>query len=433
MSHAKALYKNNMMGLPTKVSVFDAIAYDEAGTRVSYSVKNNGTGIDYTEVSVPGVGVFRSTSSATGFSLDRQDLVVDNTDSRSRWQSKEFDGDHGKYYFGARFFDPTFAMWLSPDPAGQYLNPYSYGGDPINAVDLYGLWKLGVGITVGWNHGFTLGVGAALDMTLGNWKLTGDFGYSHNFRDGSNTITAQSGANINIGIFGVGGANYWDKNWNFRGGTWYVETFAGAGVEGFAGYEHGYGGTKGRGMYVGFRGFGFDAEMTQNFGATFGGSGTMNVYEYDFGVHESGMSREKLEKSLKEYESIKNDDDKEAPYNQEVYVTDMDDPLSADKGNDPRDFGMTIGEYLAHSHNTVVRHLDKPSKADMAYAVDYVALYPMASAPSFLLILPEPEAEYSNGRIKSFNGSGEIKTWSMDDYGRGSWGLNWRYHGRNNR
>lgn len=160
MSHAKALYKNNMMGLPTKVSVFDDIAYDETGTRVSYSVKNNGTGIDYTEVSVPGVGVFRSTSGATGFSLDRQDLVaggfrkgnfayfpvtdaqgnvrgyatteglvsamdyypygtvvdlvVDNTDSRSRWQSKEFDGDHGKYYFGARFFDPTFAMWLSP-------------------------------------------------------------------------------------------------------------------------------------------------------------------------------------------------------------------------------------------------------------------------------------------------------------------------------
>ena len=363
-----------------------------------------------------------------------QKLLQANGDMPSeQYTGKEYVGRLGLYYFGARFFDPTFAMWLSPDPAGQYLNPYSYGGDPVNAVDLYGLWKLGVGITVGWNHGFTLGVGAALDMTLGNWKLTGDFGYSHNFRDGSNTITAQSGANINIGIFGVGGANYWDKNWNFRGGTWYVETFAGAGVEGFAGYEHGYGGTKGRGMYVGFRGFGFDAEMTQNFGATFGGSGTMNVYEYDFGVHESGMSREKLEKSLKEYESIKNDDDKEAPYNQEVYVTDMDDPLSADKGNDPRDFGMTIGEYLAHSHNTAVRHLDKPSKADMAYAVDYVALYPMASAPSFLLILPEPEAEYSNGRIKSFNGSGEIKTWSMDDYGRGSWGLNWRYHGRNNR
>lgn len=55
MSHAKALYKNNMMGLPTKVSVFDDIAYDETGTRVSYSVKNNGTGIDYTEVGASGM------------------------------------------------------------------------------------------------------------------------------------------------------------------------------------------------------------------------------------------------------------------------------------------------------------------------------------------------------------------------------------------
>lgn len=235
MSHAKALYKNNMMGLPTKVSVFDDIAYDETGTRVSYSVKNNGTGIDYTEVSVPGVGVFRSTSGATGFSLDRQDLVaggfrkgnfayfpvtdaqgnvrgyatteglvsamdyypygtvvdlvVDNTDSRSRWQSKEFDGDHGKYYFGARFFDPTFAMWLSPDPAGQYLNSYSYGGDPINAVDYDGklswasfgkaaLAVAGLGVAAGVAPAVALGAGMGADAMAGGSLSMGMLGLS---------------------------------------------------------------------------------------------------------------------------------------------------------------------------------------------------------------------------------------------------------------
>lgn len=259
MSHAKALYKNNMIGLPTKVSVFDDlptsvtlsqvnssagvsgtksnidIAYDETGTRVSYSVKNNGTGIDYTEVSVPGVGVFRSTSGATGFSLDRQDLVaggfregnfayfpvtdaqgnvrgyatteglvsamdyypygtvvdlvVDNTDSRSRWQSKEFDGEHGKYYFGARFFDPTFAMWLSPDPAGQFSNPYTYGGDPVNAVDYDGklswasfgkaaLAVAGLGVAAGVAPAVALGAGMTVDAMAGGSLSMGMLGLS---------------------------------------------------------------------------------------------------------------------------------------------------------------------------------------------------------------------------------------------------------------
>ena len=50
-------------------------------------------------------------------------------------QDKEFDGEHGKYYFGARYFDLFFGMWMSPDPAGQFANPYTYGGDPVNFVD----------------------------------------------------------------------------------------------------------------------------------------------------------------------------------------------------------------------------------------------------------------------------------------------------------
>ena len=85
-----------------------------------------------------------------------------------------YDGEHGKYYFGARYFDPFFGMWMSPDPAAvffrevyaplkwrdfiekdilqrsngeavllkhsfrasaQFANPYTYGGDPLNYVD----------------------------------------------------------------------------------------------------------------------------------------------------------------------------------------------------------------------------------------------------------------------------------------------------------
>ena len=63
------------------------------------------------------------------------DLAHDNAEDSRRWQSKEFDSDINKYYFGARFYDPLFGLWLTPDPAGQFANPYTYGGDPLNYID----------------------------------------------------------------------------------------------------------------------------------------------------------------------------------------------------------------------------------------------------------------------------------------------------------
>lgn len=161
------------------------IAYDENGDRVWYSYSGTGQDRGFTEITVPGVGVYRADrgDGADGeFRLVRMDLVAggyrdaggsvhfpvkdaqgnvrgyassaglesaydyypygtavelsaNGADDRRRWQGKEFDGEHGKYYFGARYFDPFFALWASPDPAGQFANPYSYGGDPVNYVD----------------------------------------------------------------------------------------------------------------------------------------------------------------------------------------------------------------------------------------------------------------------------------------------------------
>ena len=59
-----------------------------------------------------------------------------------QYTGKEYDGRLGLTYFGARYFDPSFALWLTPDPAGQYLNPYSYGGDPVNFIDGDGRWGI---------------------------------------------------------------------------------------------------------------------------------------------------------------------------------------------------------------------------------------------------------------------------------------------------
>ena len=38
------------------------------------------------------------------------DLAHSNAEDSRRWQSKEFDSDLNKYYFGARFYDPLFGL-----------------------------------------------------------------------------------------------------------------------------------------------------------------------------------------------------------------------------------------------------------------------------------------------------------------------------------
>ncbi|MCQ2050191.1 MAG: hypothetical protein MJZ22_04220, partial [Candidatus Saccharibacteria bacterium] len=215
---------NNAAGeLPGVESSVD-VAYDESGARVWYSYNDFTGAKGFTEVTIPGVGVYHAekTGGVDGrFALRRMDLVaggfrddggvarfpmtdaqgnvrgyattqgiqgaydyypygtvvdlqVDGGADDKRWQDKEFDGEHGKYYFGARYFDPFFALWMSPDPAGvffrvtlarlksrsfiekdilrlsdgeavlpkrsfgvsgQFANPYTYGGDPVNFAD----------------------------------------------------------------------------------------------------------------------------------------------------------------------------------------------------------------------------------------------------------------------------------------------------------
>ena len=41
------------------------------------------------------------------------DLAHGNAEDSRRWQSKEFDSDLNKYYFGARFYDPSLCSLAS--------------------------------------------------------------------------------------------------------------------------------------------------------------------------------------------------------------------------------------------------------------------------------------------------------------------------------
>lgn len=207
------------------------IAYDDGGDRLWYSYNKLSDGSGMTRVTLPGVGVYEATKTngVNGtFKLVRKDLVAggyrdeaghahfpvmdaqgnvrgyatsdgiqsaydyfaygtvmdlstDAGDDNKRWQDKEFDGEHGKYYFGARYFDPFFGMWMSPDPAGQFANPYTYGGDPVNFVDPNGEFAF-IPVLVGSIVGAVIGGSSALysctkSKGSGNWgDCLGDFG-----------------------------------------------------------------------------------------------------------------------------------------------------------------------------------------------------------------------------------------------------------------
>ena len=75
-----------------------------------------------------------------------------------KFTAKELDEETGLYYYGARYLDPRYSMWLSTDPAlSQYMagssvgcggvfnpvnfNLYHYGGNnPVKYTDPTGMW-----------------------------------------------------------------------------------------------------------------------------------------------------------------------------------------------------------------------------------------------------------------------------------------------------
>src|SRR5690606_34062818 len=56
-----------------------------------------------------------------------------------KFNAKELDDETGNYYFGARYYDPKFSVWLSVDPLAEKNNfesPYAYvHHNPLNFID----------------------------------------------------------------------------------------------------------------------------------------------------------------------------------------------------------------------------------------------------------------------------------------------------------
>src|SRR5574344_2175976 len=76
-----------------------------------------------------------------------------------------------------------------------YVNPYSYGGAPLNYIDPTGMWAIGLGLVVGWDNksGWSFGVGAAADFEI----IGANFSYTFN-QDGSKSLNLGVNANIPI-------------------------------------------------------------------------------------------------------------------------------------------------------------------------------------------------------------------------------------------
>ena len=237
-------------------------------------------------------------------SIDAEESSADNR----RWQSKELDSEYGKYYFGARYYDPVLGLWTSPDPAGQFQNPYTYGGDPVNYVDPSGMWSAGIGFVFGWDgeHGWQMGFGSAMDFGFGlpgfntsytwnqdgsnSFNLGGDgsiwlgaldlsygLSFSWNTYSGS-VLSAHSGACFGkegIACAGMesGYALSWDRSGDFMGMTAYIgayyEVFGGL-ERVSTGYEEGFLGMEGRGLYAGATVAGLHAEVSERDGDSWG-------------------------------------------------------------------------------------------------------------------------------------------------------------------
>ncbi|MBE6325919.1 MAG: hypothetical protein E7077_02470 [Bacteroidales bacterium] len=81
------------------------------------------------------------------------------------FNAKELDNETGLYYYGARYLDPTGAMWLSVDPLFEKyagMSPYSYcAGNPVKMVDPDGreLMDIFKGAIAVINDNIMLGVG----------------------------------------------------------------------------------------------------------------------------------------------------------------------------------------------------------------------------------------------------------------------------------
>ncbi len=69
-------------------------------------------------------------------------VTKENVEIERKFTGQVMDKESGLYYYNARYYDPDTARFLTPDPAMDGVNHYTYvNGNPIKYNDPTGLWK----------------------------------------------------------------------------------------------------------------------------------------------------------------------------------------------------------------------------------------------------------------------------------------------------
>ena len=86
--------------------------------------------------------------SAFGESLIEKNTNYGQFSSPYRFNAKELDGETGNYYYGARYYNPVWGVWLGVDPLAErspQYSPYVFTfNNPILFVDTDGRWPYSV-------------------------------------------------------------------------------------------------------------------------------------------------------------------------------------------------------------------------------------------------------------------------------------------------
>ena len=132
------------------------------------------------------------------------------------------------YYYGARYLDPKYSMWLSTDPAlGEYIpqagsdtsnlpgmgglfnhvnhNLYHYAGNnPVKYVDPTGMWVLSLGVfaSAGAGVGGSVTTGIAIGYSKEKGVTLGVF--SSESIGAEFSVDAQAGVSITFDVFSDG-------------------------------------------------------------------------------------------------------------------------------------------------------------------------------------------------------------------------------------
>jgi RHS repeat-associated protein len=84
----------------------------------------------------------------------RNGMPLAESSSDFHFTGHRSDDGTGLVYLGARWYDPALAVFVSPDPAGQFPSPYAYaGGNPLGGQDptgtFFGFETILIGIILG--------------------------------------------------------------------------------------------------------------------------------------------------------------------------------------------------------------------------------------------------------------------------------------------